>query len=155
MIIDSGIDRLLKGLSIGIRMHFKKILTCGLFSIFIHLPAQADTIDHFMNIANRIPQMEIKADPQAIAWARSARIVLDMTCESIAETMLQANEAAKNAGKPLFCMPSGTKLEGPMLNTLIQNTYREIPSQQSDKNAMTVSQVAWIGVNKQYPCQKG
>jgi len=51
-------------------------------------------------------------------------------------------------------MPAGAKLEGSMLNTLIQNTYRDIPSQQSDKNAMTVSQVAWLAVNKNYSCQK-
>lgn len=135
-------------------MNPKKMCLAGLTSLFFCLPVQADTIENFMNIANRIPQMEIKADPQAMAWARSARIVLEMTCESIAETMIQANEAAKNAGKPLFCMPASAKLEGSMLNTLIQNTYRDIPSQQSDKNAMTVSQVAWLAVNKNYSCQK-
>lgn len=29
---------------------------------------QADTINNYMNIANNIPQMEMKADPQAQAW---------------------------------------------------------------------------------------
>ena len=112
----------------------------------------ADTIDNYMNIANNIPQMEIKADPQAQAWARSARHVLTITCESIAETLIQANDNAKNQGKPLFCLPTGTQLNPILLNELIQQTYKELSSQQSDKNKMTVSQMAWLGINKRYPC---
>ncbi|MCP0914527.1 MULTISPECIES: phosphatase [Legionella] len=112
----------------------------------------ADTIDHYMNIANNIPQMEMKADPQAQAWARSARNVLLLTSESIAETLLLANDTAKASGSPLFCLPAGMQLNPTMLNELIQQTYREISSQQSDKDRMTVSQVALLGVRKQYPC---
>ena len=114
----------------------------------------ADTIDNYMNIAENIPQMEMKADPQAQAWARSARHVLTITCESIVETLLQANEAAQTAGKPIFCLPQGTQLNSIVLNNLIQQTYKELSSQQSDKNKMTVSQVAWLGINKQYPCHQ-
>ncbi|MCL9683279.1 phosphatase [Legionella maioricensis] len=113
----------------------------------------ADTINNYMKIANNIPQMEIKADPQAQAWARSAHHVLTITCESIAETMIQANETAKSQGKPIFCLPAGTQLNSINLNELIQQTYKEISSQQSDKDKMTVSQIAWLGVSKQYPCQ--
>lgn len=114
----------------------------------------ADTIDHYMNISNNIPQMEMKADPQAQAWARAARNVLMVTSETLAETLIQANEAAKARGGPLFCLPSGTVLDGALLNELIQQTYREISSQQSDKNKMTVSQIAWLGITKRYPCQQ-
>ncbi len=116
--------------------------------------AQADTIDHYMNIANNISQMEMKADPQAQAWARAARNVLMVTSETLAETVIQANELAKKYGTPLFCLPSGTDLNGVTLNDLIQRTYREISSQQSDKDKMTVSQVAWLGMTKNYPCQE-
>ena len=115
---------------------------------------QADTINNYMDIANNIPQMEIKADPQAQAWARSARHVITITCESIAETMLQANQAAKSHGKSLFCLPQGKELNPVVLNELIQQTYKELSSQQSDKDKMTVSQVAWIGISKQFPCQQ-
>ncbi len=115
---------------------------------------QADTMDHYMNISNNIPQMEMKADPQAQAWARSARNVLTVTNESIAETLFQANELAKSQGKPLFCMPAGVKLNALTLNGIILQTYREISSQQSDKDKMTVSQVAWLGITKNYPCQQ-
>lgn len=114
----------------------------------------ADTINNYMNIANNIPQMEIKADPQAQAWARSARHVLTITCESIAETVLQANEVATSQGKPIFCLPQGKELNPIVMNDLIQQTYKEMTSQQSDKDKMTVSQVAWLGINKQFPCQQ-
>lgn len=124
-----------------------------LLSVLSCLAVQADTMDHYMNIANNIPQMEMKADPQAQAWARSARNVLIITSESIAETLTQANESAKSQGKALFCLPPGSSLNAITLNELIQQTYREISSQQSDKDKMTVSQVAWLAVSKKYPCQ--
>lgn len=114
----------------------------------------ADTMEHYMNIANKIPQMEIKADPQAQAWARSARNVLTITDESIAETLMQANEIAKTQGNPLFCLPGGTGLNAMLLRGLIMDTFKSISSQESDKERMTVSQVAWLAVTKTYPCQK-
>lgn len=115
---------------------------------------QADTIDHYINIANQIPQMEMKADPQAQAWARSARNILTITSEAVAETLLQANEQARHQGHPLFCLPPNISLTAPILNGIIIQTYHSISSQLSDKNKMTVSQVAWIGVTKAYPCNK-
>lgn len=123
------------------------------FLLLYSFCTQADTMEHYMNISNSIPQMEMKADPQAQAWARSARNVLIITDESIAETLTQANELAKAQGKPLFCLPQGTTLNAITLNGIILQTYREISSQQSDKDKMTVSQVAWLGVTKKYPCQ--
>ena len=127
-----------------------------LIFLFLLIPAIifADTIDHFMNIANNIPQMEMKADPQSQAWARSARTVLILTSESIAETLMLSNDTAKEQGTPFFCIPPGAQLNGTLLNDLIQQTYRESSSQQSDKNKMTVSQVALLGLRKQYPCQQ-
>lgn len=121
--------------------------------IFICSYSQADTINNYMDIANNIPQMEMKADAQAQAWSRSARHVLTITCESIAETLTQANEAATNQGKPIFCLPPGTQLNSITMNELIQQTYKELSSQQSDKDKMTVSQVALLGVSKKYSCQ--
>jgi hypothetical protein len=125
-----------------------------LFSIilFISYSVQADTIDNYMNIANNIQQMEMKADGKSQAWARAARNVLGVASESIAETLMQMNELAKSQGKPLFCLPLNTTLDTETMNKIIQQTYKEISSQQSDKNKMTVSQVAWLGVAKHYPC---
>ena len=113
----------------------------------------ADTIDHYMNIVNNIPQMEMKADPQSQAWARSARNILALTSESIVESLALANDTAAQTGKPLYCLPGTTQLTSEDLNNLIQQTYREISSQESDKNKMTVSQVALLGISKKYPCQ--
>ena len=130
------------------RLMFKIGIIYLLYSI-----AQADTIEHYMNIANNIPQMEMKADSQSQAWAKSARNVLILTSESIAESLMLANKTAVEAGTPLFCLPQNVKLDAAVLNQLIQQTYNEISSQQSDKNSMTVSQVALLGIKKQYPCQ--
>ena len=118
------------------------------------ISAYADTIDHYMNIANNIPQMEMKADQQSQAWARSARTMLILTSESIAETLTLSNETATLTGAPFFCLTSGVQLDPTTLNDLIQQTYREISSQQSDKNKMTVSQVALLGLKNKYPCQQ-
>lgn len=122
--------------------------------LIISTSAWADTIDHFMNIVRNIPQMEMKADPQSQAWARSARNILALTSESVAESLTFANETATRAGKPLFCLPANTQLSADVMNNLIQQTYNEISSQESDKNKMTVSQVAMMGITKQYPCKQ-
>ncbi|MDP1604317.1 MAG: phosphatase [Legionella sp.] len=121
----------------------------GIFAFFVH----ADTMNHYMNISNQIPQMEMKADPQAQAWARSARSIMVITNESIAETLTQANELAKAQGKPLFCLPLNTTLNAMTMGGIILQAYRDNSSQQSDKDRMTVSQMAWAGVTKAYPCQ--
>ncbi len=113
----------------------------------------ADTIDHFINIANNIPQMEMKADSESQAWARSARNILNLTSESIAETLLLANAHASRTGAPLFCPPPNTEITAQAMNELIQKTYQDIKSQQSDKDRMSVSQVALIGLGKAYPCR--
>ncbi len=122
--------------------------------LMISAHVHADTIEHYMNIVSNIPQMEMKADPQSQAWARSARTVLILTSESIAETLTLSNESARQLGSPLFCLPPSVQLDATTLNDLIQQTYREISSQQSDKNKMTVSQVALLGLSKKYPCQQ-
>ena len=120
----------------------------------IALTAHADTIDHYMGIVNNIPQMEIKADPQSQAWARSARNIIALTNESIAESLALSNESASQHGAPLFCLPPGVDLNSTTLNDLIQKTYQEISSQQSDKDKLTVSQVALMGITQMYPCKQ-
>lgn len=137
-------------------MIYNNIRTCVRRIIFLmqvmSASVYADTIDHYMNIVNNIPQMEMKADPQSQAWARSARNILALTSESISESLELANETATRAGTPLYCLPVNTQISVDDLNNLIQQTYREISSQESDKNKMTVSQVALLGISKKYPC---
>ena len=132
-------------------MDFKKIL--GYCILFLGARYTfADTIDHYMNIANNIPQMEMKADAQSQAWARSARTVLTLTCDGITDSLILANETAKQHGQPLFCLATGTQISPEMLNGMIQQTYRELNTPQAEKDKMTVSNVALLGMQKQYPC---
>ncbi|MGQ3887897.1 phosphatase [Legionella sp. CNM-1927-20] len=126
----------------------------SLFALGASFYTTADTINHYMNIFNNIPKMQMKADPQAQAWARSARNILILADESIAETLAQGNELAKNQGRPFFCLPTGTNLTAETLHDIIIQTYNSLSSQQSDKNKMTVSQIAWLGVMQKYPCQQ-
>lgn len=126
----------------------------GLLLLLTSFVTSADTMDHYMEISNQIPQMEMKADPQSQAWVRSARSILVITNESIAETLIQANEQAKAQGAPLFCLPQGTVLNAATLNDIILKTYRDISSQQSDKDRMTVSQIARLGTIKTWPCKQ-
>lgn len=107
-----------------------------------------------MNIANQIPQMEMKADAQSQAWARSARTVLALTCDSILDTISLANDVAKDQGKGLFCLPPGTQLTAEKLDLIIQQAYNSNSSQPSDKNKMSVSKIALISIAQQYPCYK-
>lgn len=114
----------------------------------------SDTIDHYMNIANGIPQMEMKADSESQTWARSARTVLTLTCDGIADTLMLANETSKKQGQPLFCLADGAQISPEMLSALIQQTYQSLTIPDAEKNKMTVSQVALLGLQKQYPCKQ-
>lgn len=118
------------------------------------LPVYADTMDHYMGIVSKIPKMEIKADGQAQAWAKSARNVVLLTCESVAESLAIANDVASKEGRPLFCLPSTVALNGMMLHDLVEQTYRDMSSQEKDKSKMTVSEVALLGLTQSFPCSK-
>ncbi len=123
------------------------------FLYLLNTPVHADTMEHYMNISHNIPQMEMKADSQSQMWAKSARNILTLTSESIAESLTLANQAATRAGSPLFCLPDNLTLDADQMNKLIMNTFLGISSQQSDKNKMTVSQVALLGLMQKYPCK--
>lgn len=135
-------------------MHFSQWVRITLIFFATLTVAKADTIDHYMNIANNIPQMELKADAQSQAWAHSARTVLILTCDGIADSLTLANETAKQQGGPLFCYTASGSISAEMLDALIRQTYHDLPNPQAEKDKMTVSQVALLGMQKQYPCAK-
>lgn len=114
----------------------------------------ADTIERYMNIVDSIPKMEMKADTEAQVWVRSARNVVTLTCESIAETLMFTNQAAVANHKPLFCLPSDVTLDAAFLNNLIQETYRNMPTPSDVKDKMSVSEVALLGVTHKFPCHQ-
>lgn len=114
----------------------------------------ADTIENYMRIAENIPKMEMKADSDSQAWARSARNILILTSETICETVNFLNDKAKESGqKPLFCLPPGSTLDGKSLNEMIQKAYNNMGTINSNKNKMSVSEVALLALTKNYPCK--
>lgn len=126
-----------------------------LFAFSIASNVNADTIDHYMNIVTNLPQMEMKADSDSQAWARSARNILMLTSETIAESLLLANAEATKKGIPLFCPPPGEKISNSSVNEIIKNAYTTMPSNEiNNRNNMTVSQVALVGLQKEFPCKK-
>jgi hypothetical protein len=113
----------------------------------------ADSIGHFMGIAQNIPRMEMKADSNSQAWARSARNVLLLTGESIWESLKIANQNSAQLGSPLFCVPAEQNMTAEKMYDLIQGTYQKLNLSVEDQNQMTVAQVALRGLEDLYPCQ--
>jgi hypothetical protein len=113
----------------------------------------ADSIAHFMGISQNIPRMEMKADSNSQAWARSARNILLLTGESIWESLKIANQNAAQLGNPLFCVPAEQNMTAEKMYDLIQGTYQKLNLSVEDQNQMTVAQVALRGLEDLYPCQ--
>src|SRR3990167_1058114 len=114
----------------------------------------ADTIDNYVNISNHITTMEMKADRDSQTWARSARNVFAITNESIAETLLETNRIAANAGHPLFCMPQKLTLDASTIRNLLDKALKANPELQSSKDRPTISEIATLAVIEAFPCQK-
>jgi hypothetical protein len=112
----------------------------------------ADSIAHFIGIAQNIPRMEMKADANSQAWARSARNILLLTGESIWESLKIANQNSAQLGNPLFCVPTEQNITAEKMFDLIQNTYQKLNLSVEDQNQMTVAQIALRGLEDQYPC---
>ena len=103
--------------------HLKILITIILCNCIISL-AWSDTIEHYMNIVNNLPQMEMKADSDSQAWARSARNILMLTSETVTESLILANQEAAKKGAPLFCLPHEVQLKNSDINELIKRTYQ-------------------------------
>lgn len=129
----------------------KKILFFIMSSITVI--CHADTIGHYMEIAKNLPRMEIKADAQAQAWARSARNVLLLTGESIWESLKATNEINTQNGRPLFCAPPNTVMTAESMVEIIQSTYETLSMNEAEKNNLTVAQIGLMGLQKKFPCQ--
>ena len=130
------------------------LFTMGSIIGFAMNSACADTMKHYQNIVNSIPKMEMKADSKSQAWARSARNIMLLTGESIAESLISANQVASQHGEPLFCIPKGDNISAEKMNELIQDAYRSISGSQTDKENMSVSEVALKSLIQKYPCQR-
>ena len=128
-----------------------------LLSLFIYAGCQpflwADSIGHYMGVANNIPRMEMKTDANSQAWARSARNVLLLTCESIWEGLQAMNQIGLEKGNPLFSVQNPEQMTAERMADIIQETYTKMALNDEQKNKTTVAQVALIGVQERYACQ--
>ena len=133
---------------------YRGILITIMFSVLsTSIGAFADTIDNYVSIANHITSMEMKADRDAQTWARSARNVLAITNESIAETLIEANRIATNDGHPIFCLAKDATLDASIIKSLLEKALKTNPELQNDKTRPTISVVATNAVRDAFPCK--
>jgi len=112
----------------------------------------ADSIAHFIGISQNIPRMEMKADANSQAWARSARNILLLTGESIWESLQAANQHAEKLGRPLFCIPEQQTITAEAMYDLIEKTYASMKLSAAEQNNISVGQIALSGLQQSYPC---
>lgn len=117
--------------------------------LLINSSVWADTIGQFMTVANSISRIEMKADSESQAWARSARNILLLTSESIWESLNAANQANQNN---LFCVPKQETMSAENMTDLIKTTYLNLSMSEQEKNKLTVAQIGLIALQKKYPC---
>lgn len=126
----------------------RKLLTYSICLLFT-LPLQADTLAKYAGIANSIPQAQLKADEKSQAWARSAKSILDVADESIAQSIQAMQNLALRKRMQLFCLPADKTIDNNMvhqiLNHLIQQNYDAIAQQ-------SISEVVVSQLEQLYPC---
>lgn len=122
-------------------------------ALLIAISVSADTIDNYASISNHITTMEMKADRDAQTWARSARNVLAITNESIAETLTESNRIATSVGHPIFCLTKDATLDASTIKTLIEKSLKANPGLQNDPARPTISVVATNAVREAFPCK--
>lgn len=118
----------------------------------VNMVCHADTIGNYMHIRNQLPQMAVKAEPQAQAWVRSARNILATTDETILETIVIMNQMMGKGGKKMFCIPQGTQINAKHMDEIIEKAYVQLPEPESEKNKRSLSEVAILGMIDTYPC---
>jgi hypothetical protein len=120
-------------------------------SCLLPLVLHADTMGKYMGIARSIPNLALKADDKSQAWARSARSILAVTDETIAQTINAMNKLAAQDGQPILCMPKGTALNGKTVHELLQNKAKSLSE---DEGGLTISSVAASVLKERYPCSQ-
>ncbi len=125
-----------------------KILS-GLILLVLSLGTYADTIGKYAKIAKSIPEMSLKADPQAQAWMRSAKSILAITDETVAQTIMAMNQLAKRQGRPLICLPDTKVIDGATVHDILASKIQG----DVDENAPdTISNIVTQELLKTYPC---
>lgn len=128
-----------------------KIIFLSLLGIGTIASAQADTIGNYMTIVNNIPEMSVKPDEQSQAWVRSARSMIGLADQTMAQTILSMNAVAAKQGSPIYCFPANFNLDAAAVDDIIQKTYGEWVKSQQASPSMPASDVLLAGM-AQYAC---
>jgi hypothetical protein len=130
-------------------MRFAK-LSCLILLMWMNL-CSADTIGKYAKIAKSIPEMSLKADPQAQAWMRSAKSILAITDETVAQTVVAMNQLAKSQGRPLICLPDSKKIDGDTVHEILAS---KIAGDVDENAPETISSIVTQELVKTYPCNR-
>ena len=121
------------------------------FLLTILSTAYSDTIGKYASIAKEIPKARLTADPKSQAWARSARSILNVTEETLAQTIQSMQALASKHNTPLLCLPAGQQID----NNLIHHTLEQLVNNFSPKDAdKSISQAVIEQLEAQYPCNQ-
>ena len=116
---------------------------------FVSLSISADTIEKYVGIAKSIPQSRLKADPKAQAWAHSARTVLDVTEETLAQTIVSMQALSLKQNSPIFCLPNGKSIDTGLVHQILEQSVARLASTDFNK---TISEVVVENLASAYPC---
>lgn len=130
-------------------MNLKKCIICLL--LLWHASLFADTLGKYASIAKNIPSMELKADAQSQAWARSARSVLAVTDEAIAQSVVAMNSLGLKNGTPLICSPPDTQIDTSMIHNILSKYISTMAAEDANKS---ISEVVVTILTNQYPCHQ-
>ncbi len=115
------------------------------------LPSSADSISKYAKVAKSIPEMSLKASPQAQAWMRSAKSILAITDETVAQTIVAMNNEAKKQGHPIICPKENVEINGTVIHELLLNV---IKGGVGDNDSESISSIAIRVLMTAYPCEK-
>lgn len=121
------------------------LIILGFASLSIH----ADTIGKYAGIAKNIPAARMKADAKAQAWAHSARTVLDVTEETISQTIASMQSLSQKQNAPIFCLPNGKTIDTGMVHQILEQSVTNLASIDANK---TISEIVIEKLATAYPC---
>ena len=121
-----------------------------LVGALISSTTMADTIGKYAGIAKSIPSARLKADPKSQAWARSAQSILEITEETVAQTIEATQNIAVRNHSPLFCLPKGQKVDNQLVHSILDQAATNISN--IDHNT-SISEVVVSQLSSHYPCQ--
>lgn len=128
----------------------RNLLFAATLMFTLPITAYADTIGRYAGIAKSIPEATLKADPKSQAWAHSARTILHVAEESIAESISSMQNAAMRLQRPILCMPQGRSINTALIHEILEQNIAQLKPSDETKN---LSNVVVASLSTKYPCQ--